>query len=337
MCVLASPLSHIDLNPHPFSFLGAHAAQTPLYHTHSGSPVGRASLRLRFGRWLLAFAPRSLGAGYARAPPPASLRFAGCAALIAALRLPPAATCLGSVRLSLSGAPLVRRGLPRPRDPRGSLCSQTSRPRPLPPDASFRRVCFDGRSLLSSVLPLDGSKVAISRHTLVLPCALPRRMLPLVAIVWGERTIYARTDNDALVGSGSDCSYQDPQRTQAHYAAPATAGEIGHSAGYAGALAARTPRDGGSPAPVNPRALRTKTLAPPPWLALLRFTCGGFASGFASGATALPDVRPCVQPSLRSGVGLPLCPTAGLRGVESSLPLASIVRGVYVFPHCRAF
>lgn len=45
---------------------------------------------------------------------------------------------------------------------------------------------------------------------------------------------------------------------------------------------------GGSPAPAPPRP-RPMTLAPPSWLASLRFTCGGFASGLAVGACALPD------------------------------------------------
>ena len=45
---------------------------------------------------------------------------------------------------------------------------------------------------------------------------------------------------------------------------------------------------GGSPAPAPPRP-RPMTLAPPSWLATLRFTCGGFASGQAVGASALPD------------------------------------------------
>ena len=45
---------------------------------------------------------------------------------------------------------------------------------------------------------------------------------------------------------------------------------------------------GGSPAPAPPRP-RPTTLAPPTWLASLRFTCGGFASGLAVGASALTD------------------------------------------------
>lgn len=45
---------------------------------------------------------------------------------------------------------------------------------------------------------------------------------------------------------------------------------------------------GGSPAPAPPRP-RPLTLAPPSWLASLRFTCGGYASGLAVGASALTD------------------------------------------------
>ena len=49
---------------------------------------------------------------------------------------------------------------------------------------------------------------------------------------------------------------------------------------------------GGSPAPAPPRP-RPMTLAPPPWLASLRFTYGGFASGLAVGASALTDGYRC--------------------------------------------
>lgn len=95
--------------------------------THSGRAVGRGSLR-SFGVAIVGGSgPRSLGAAICRPPRLASLRSARRAAPIAAPfpLLPPHLSPFSP--LSLSGAPLVRRGLPRPRTPAppyGRGCAQ---------------------------------------------------------------------------------------------------------------------------------------------------------------------------------------------------------------------
>lgn len=85
--------------------------------THSGRAVGRGSLRSFGVAIVVGSGPRSLGAAICRPPRLAPLRSARRAAPVAAPSplLPPHLSPFSP--LSLSGAPLVRRGLPRPRTP----------------------------------------------------------------------------------------------------------------------------------------------------------------------------------------------------------------------------
>lgn len=174
--------------------------------THSGRAVGRGSLR-SFGVAIVGGSgPRSLGAAICRPPRLAPLRSARRAAPIAAPfpLLPPHLSPFSP--LSLSGAPLVRRGLLCPRTP---AAPYGRRRRALAPQLPTHRfaVCASvvGRpdpACRRAKAPASPSPA----DTLGLPCAFPGRSLPLVANALGKRTTFAHNGNGALVVAGSACS-----------------------------------------------------------------------------------------------------------------------------------
>ena len=140
-------------SPHPARLRGATA---PL--------PARIALTMRSGSWGYCPTPRKTSWGYCPTPrknrPHNTFGFVG---------LPPHTP---QKAVDKTGAPL-------PPYPRGSQCSQTSRPRPKTPVASTARHCYRGRSLLSRVQMGENSFVVFAHLHSGAPLRFPRAIAPV--------------------------------------------------------------------------------------------------------------------------------------------------------------